>query len=659
MVGEGVMADEQRTSTTDRADIPAGLDVGLLGRNMLDAARAAHIGVSVTFVDGPHPQNVYVSDTAADLLGWTVAELLEGDPMSNIAPEDVPRMRERLSARARGEASGQTDVIHSIARDGRRIPIEIAASNVIIDGRRAVFAFFFDASERVAADAERSRYEARFRELIERAPEPIGIIRDRHFIYANRAWLDALGYPDAASLYSVPIFELLGAEENAIGESRASSVMTGGQPVPPFTYHVKRRDGSTVLLEVTSVYLEYEGRPAVLSMARDVTARKKLEMQLVQADRLAALGTLAAGVAHEINNPLAYVILNLEWVLRKLPDSVHDPAAIANLLTVLEEARQGAHRVSTIVRELRSFSRADDESRRRVDLVSVVEAAIKITGHEIRHRAHVYTSYEKVRPLWANEGRLEQVLINLLMNAAQAMPESRAERNEIRVSIRPDAEGRAVLEVTDNGEGVPPDVLSRIFDPFFTTKPVGVGTGLGLSICHGIVSSLGGHIAVYSEPGRGATFRVVLPTSDATEDDPTPSPAPLQVAAATGRLRILVIDDEQPIANTMRDLLGMSHDVVIATSAWEALARVRAGAEFDVVFCDLMMPGLSGVDLYERFRSLRKGLEQKIVFMTGGAFTPRAIEFLEAVDNRRIEKPFTFDIVERLARQVAAETRAR
>ncbi|HEY4015660.1 MAG TPA: ATP-binding protein [Polyangiaceae bacterium] len=650
------MADEQRTST---ADMPAGLDVGVLGRSMLDAAKAAHIGVSVTFVDGLRPQNVYVSETAAELLGWTVAELLEGDPMTNIAPEDIPRMHERVRSRARGEVGGQTDTIHAIAKDGRRIPIEIATSNVVIDGRQAVFAFFFDARERMAADAERSRYEARFRELIERAPEPIGIIRDGYFIYANRAWIDALGYGDAPSLYAVPLVDLLGAEENAIGEGRASAVMERKHPAPPFTYHVKRRDGSVVLLEVTSVYLDYEGKPAVLSMARDVTARKKLEMQLVQADRLAALGTLAAGVAHEINNPLAYVILNLEWVLRKLPDSVHDAASVANLLTVLEEARQGAHRVSTIVRELRSFSRADDERRRRVDLVTVVEAAIKITGHEIRHRAHVYTSFERVRPIWANEGRLEQVLINLLMNAAQAMPEARAERNEIRVYVRPDAEGRAVLEVSDNGEGVPPDVLSRIFDPFFTTKPVGVGTGLGLSICHGIVSSLGGHIAVYSEPGRGATFRVVLPTSDAADDDAPPSPVPPAVVAATGRLRILVIDDEQPIANTMRDLLGMSHDVVVATSAWEALARVRAGAEFDVVFCDLMMPGLSGVDLYERFRSLRKGFEQKIVFMTGGAFTPRASEFLEAVDNRRIEKPFTFDIVERLARQVAAENRTR
>jgi two-component system cell cycle sensor histidine kinase/response regulator CckA len=238
------------------------------------------------------------------------------------------------------------------------------------------------------------------------------------------------------------------------------------------------------------------------------------------------------------------------------------------------------------------------------------------------------------------------------------MPEGRLERNEIRVSVRPDAESRAVLEVADNGEGVPPDVLSRIFDPFFTTKPVGVGTGLGLSICHGIVSALGGHIAVYSEPGRGATFRVVLPTTEPAEDEAPLSPPP-PVAAESGRLKILVIDDEQPIANTMRDLLGMSHDVVIATSAWEALARVRAGADFDAVFCDLMMPGLSGVDLYERFRSIRKGFEQKIVFMTGGAFTPRAVEFLEAVDNRRIEKPFTLDLVERLARQVAAETRKR
>jgi two-component system cell cycle sensor histidine kinase/response regulator CckA len=523
---------------------------------------------------------------------------------------------------------------------------------VTIDGRPAVFAFIVDVSARKAAERERLRNEARFRELIESAPEPIGIIRAGRFVYANRAYVTTLGFADAPSLYATPIASLLETEDAAIRDSREALILERGIRPPAQVYRVHLRDGTIVLLEVSSVYFEYEGSPSVLSIARDITARKRLEAQLVQSDRLAALGIMAAGVAHEINNPLAYVMLNLEWIARKLPGAAQDPASIDGLITTLDEVRHGAQRVSTIVRELRSFSRADGETRRPVDLAEVVKAAIKITGHEIRHRARVSTSFDPVRPVWANDARLEQVVINLLMNAAQAVLETRAESNEIRVSVREDVDGRAVLEVTDNGEGIPAEVLSRIFDPFFTTKPV-IGTGLGLSICHGIVTSLGGQISAYSEPGEGATFRVVLPTTH-LRDEEAPAAAYEPPPSPHGRRpRVLVVDDELPIANTMRELLGLEHDVVVATGGREALAVVRSGADFDVIFCDLMMPGMSGVDLYEQLALSRPGLERKIVFMTGGAFTARAAEFLASVDNRRIEKPFSLGLLERIACEMA------
>jgi two-component system cell cycle sensor histidine kinase/response regulator CckA len=415
-------------------------------------------------------------------------------------------------------------------------------------------------------------------------------------------------------------------------------------------YRVRRYDGTTVHLEVSSVYLEYEGTPAVLSIGRDVTERKVLERRLAQADRLAALGTLAAGVAHEINNPLAYVMLNLEWVARKLPGVRSDAASLEGLTAMLSEARQGVERVSTIVRELRSFSRIDGEMRAPVDLGAVVESALKIAGHEVRPRARVVASCEAVRPVMASESRLEQVVVNLLLNAAQAMPNENVDRNEIRVSVRPDGDGHAVLEVTDNGPGVPADVMPRIFDPFFTTKPVGLGTGLGLSICHGIVMSLGGRIAVYSEPGEGATFRVRLPTVEPRgEDGPVSTSVPASQAGP--RARILVVDDELPIANTLRELLAPDHEVVAATSGAEALAAL-AGGEFDVVFCDLVMPGMSGIDLYRRIRADRPTLAPRVVFMTGGAFTERNADFLSSVENLRVEKPFSLGVVESIVRDL-------
>ena len=643
---------------TSAGEALAKIDAGVLGKALLEAASAAGIGVTVTLVDTPVPRNVYVSEAAAELLGWPVEELLERDPLENIASRDQGRARDRLARRAGGDVGQTSYELRTLRKDGREATIDVTASHATIEGRPAVVAFLIDASARREAETQKLHNEARFRELIESAPEPIGIIRGGHFVYVNRAYLSTLGYPDAETLYAVPLSSLLDREQAMVRAQREAIVLEHKTPLGAQMYRVRRFDGATVLLEISSVYFEYEGKPSVLGMARDVTHRKQLEQQLVQSDRLAALGTMAAGVAHEVNNPLAYLMLNLEWIARKLPSVGKDPSSLEGLTAMLEEARQGARRVSTIVRELRSFSRVDDDTRTRVDLVKVVQAGIKIAGHEIRHKARIVTSFEPARPVWANEARLEQVVINLLLNAAQAMSETRAERNEIRISVRSDSEDRAVLEVFDNGDGIALDVLPRIFDPFFTTKPVGVGTGLGLSICHGIVTSLGGHIGAYSEPGVGTTFRVVLPTTDVLvgEEPGTASEAPS--SRNTRSARVLVVDDEPPIANTLRELLAPEHEVIAATTAREAFDAIE-GSDFDVVFCDLIMPGAGGIDLYERLRSVHPGLERRLVFMTGGAFTERTAEFLASVENRRVEKPFDLGLVEQIVREMAGARRTR
>ena len=637
---------------TGAGELLAKIDAGVLGRTLLEAAGAARIGVTVTLVDTPVPRNVYVSEAAADLLGWPVEELLQRDPLQNIASRDLGQARDRLAQRAGGEQGQRTYELLAVRKDGREIALDVTASHATFEGRPAVVAFLIDGSARREAEAQKLHNEARFRELIESAPEPIGIIRGGHFVYVNRAYLSTLGYPDATTLYAVPLSSLLDREQAVVREQREAIVLEHKTPLGAQMYRVRRFDGATVLLEVSSVYFEYEGKPSVLGMARDVTQRKQLEQQLVQSDRLAALGTMAAGVAHEVNNPLAYLMLNLEWIARKLPSVGKDPSSLQGLTEMLDEARQGARRVSTIVRELRSFSRVDGETRTRVDLAEVVQAGIKIAGHEIRHKARIVTSFEPARPVWGNEARLEQVVINLLLNAAQAMAETRAEHNEIRVSVRSDSEGRAVLEVFDNGDGIALDVLPRIFDPFFTTKPVGVGTGLGLSICHGIVTSLGGHIGAYSEPGEGTTFRVVLPTTDVVIDEEPRTGSDAPSSRTTKSARVLVVDDEPPIANTLRELLAPEHEVIAATTAREAFEAIER-SDFDVVFCDLIMPGAGGIDLYERLRSAHPGLERRLVFMTGGAFTERTAEFLASVENRRVEKPFSLGLVEQIVREMA------
>jgi PAS domain S-box-containing protein len=362
-------------------------------------------------------------------------------------------------------------------------------------------------------------------ELIELAPEPIGIIRSGRFVYANRAWGQLLGYPDGQALRGVHAASLLPRKDLPVIEEREARLLASRTPPPRRVYSTRRADGTEVELEVSSVYCEYEGAPAVLSVARDITARRALERQLVQADRLAAIGTMTAGVAHEINNPLAYVLLNLEWVTRTLRSEASDPPSLDHLTEMLEDARHGVEHVAMIVRELKAYSRGDTETFTTVDLQTVAESAIKIAGHEVRRRATLHTAFEPAPPVWANEARLEQVVVNLLINAAQAItPDGSAAT--IRVGVKPSDGDHVSLEVEDNGSGIPAEVLPRIFDPFFTTKPIGIGTGLGLSICHGIVTSLGGTIAADSEPGKHTSFRVTLPVArpDAMADSSAPTP---------------------------------------------------------------------------------------------------------------------------------------
>jgi PAS domain S-box-containing protein len=635
-------------------ELPSNFDMGALGRAVLEAAHVARIGFSVTLVEPPAPRCIYINEAAAEIVGWPMEELLQGDPLRHVAPEDMALVRDRFLRRTHGESGHKSYELNVVGKDGRRIAIEVTATPATIGGRPAVFAFVVDVTARKEAEKARRRTEADFRRLMEAAPEPFGIVREGHFVFANQAFADVVGVATVEDLCRIQLTDLLPSDEGEQLRARERFMKEGGGPAAPNTYHVRRPDGSVIQLEVSSAPCEYEGEPAVLTVARDVSTRKALEAQLVQADRLAAIGTMAAGVAHEINNPLGYVMLNLDWIARKLPESAGDPASMQALIELLHEAHRGAERVASIVRELRTFSRADGESRRRVNLAAVVRSAIKIAGHEIRHRARVSTSFEPAPPVWANESRLEQVVLNLLLNAAHAMPEDRATSNEIRVQVRPDGDAGVVLEVSDNGEGIAQETLPRIFDPFFTTKPRGVGMGLGLSICHGIVMSLGGKITVHSTPNEGTTFRVALPATD-REDAEAEAPVSEGVASSSAvpRARVLVIDDEIPIANTMRDLLGAAHDVTATTSVRDALAAVESGRDFDVIFCDLMMPGMSGIELYEELKGGHPALASRIVFMTGGAFTKRAAEFLAATENRRVEKPFSLGLIEKIVREMA------
>ncbi|MET0790916.1 MAG: ATP-binding protein, partial [Polyangiaceae bacterium] len=363
-------------------------------------------------------------------------------------------------------------------------------------------------------------------------------------------------------------------------------------------------------------------------------------------------------IAHEINNPLAYLLLNLEYLARELPTLPQDPHKLEALMVRVRDACHGAERVASIVRDLRTFARADEGVRAPVDVKAALESALNIAGNEIKQAATLIRDYEPVPPVDANPNRIEQVLLNLLLNAVQSLPSPDAPGQEVRARLRAH-HGQVSITIEDTGCGIAEDLLAKIFDPFFTTKPVGVGTGLGLPICRSIVRGLGGEISVRSTLGKGSAFTVTLPASNASLPTPkalatrTMSPPPMQ------RGRLLVVDDEVSVARTLKALLQKEHDVVLASDgnhALEAIAQNGTDA-FDVIMCDLMMPGMSGMELYERLRQTHPGLEERMVFMTGGVSMDRAREFLASRVNLTFEKPFDFDRLRRALRRLVEAAR--
>jgi len=426
----------------------------------------------------------------------------------------------------------------------------------------------------------------------------------------------------------------------------------------------RRRDGGACFSEAVAVPLrDSEGRSIALVMVhRDITERRRMQAQLLMADRLASVGTLASGIAHEVNNPLAFITLNMEFLERGLQQfkakaSPEEAQHLAQLEEVIKETRVGTRRIGSIVNDLKTFARGGQDDRLGpVDLRPVVELACKMAHNVIRHRARLITDFQSVPLVEANESRLGQVMLNLVLNAAQAIPEGQSTAHEIAVTVRAGEPGRVIVEVRDTGVGMTPEILARIFDPFFTTKPVGVGTGLGLSICHGILEAMGGRISVDSTPGQGSTFRVSL-RALVRPGQSAPTSALFAPALVRIWAKVLVVDDEPSVTQALKRILGLEHDVTAVNRAREALELLDGGARFDVILCDVMMPEMTGMALHAELRRRIPDQADRVVFMTGGAFTPGAVAFLEAVPNPKAPKPLDRSLLRKLLDEMSGPPR--
>jgi PAS domain S-box-containing protein len=501
--------------------------------------------------------------------------------------------------------------------------------------------------------------EASFRAAFELIPDGVLVSREGLVVHANgpaAALLSAVSQDDLIGCSFVDLFAL--SDQETVRE-RMREMHRSNAPVPLGELVMMRFDGRPVHVETTGMSVLFDGQPAVLGVIRDVSARRELVARTIQVDRMLAVGTLAAGVGHEINNPLAYVMANVLFAsdeiararrqLEKLGDREPSTRAVVTSLSevvdILAEVEDGARRIGDIARDLNTFARNDEELR-LVDLRAVADSALRMAAPEVRQRARVVRRYEDVPPVQASASRLSQVLLNLIINAAQAITKGAYDSNEIAVHIR--SEGiKVVVEVRDTGCGIAPEHRDRLFTPFFTTKPIGQGTGLGLSISARIVRSLGGEIGVESTLGTGTTMRVVLPAAH----DPSLHDASKPGAAAR-RGRLLFIDDERLVGAAFQRSLSREHDVVVAETAADALAHLAPGGCFDAIFCDINMPMMTGVELYEAIERSFPRLAPRVVMITGGVQDPRTKAFVETRKGHMLEKPLDMKQVRTLLAQM-------
>ncbi len=389
---------------------------------------------------------------------------------------------------------------------------------------------------------------------------------------------------------------------------------------------------------------------------RSEAALRKKQIELdearqrqADADRLASIGTLAAGVGHEINNPLTYVLGNLRELRAQLdPKQTAKPSSemLPEWRRAVDESIEGASRVAEIVGDLRAFARTEDEGERSADPVAAVRSALRITAPHWRARTRLFDELEALPPVVGPASKLIRVLVDLITRAVAAMPERPAEENEIRVRAGRAGEQVEIL-VEDNGDPISPDAMVRLFEPFFTSKPLGGLPGIGLGVTRANVEAAGGRLDAKSTPGRGTVFTVVLPLSERPAEPAEPPP----LRDHARKERILIIEDDLLVAKVVRRLLRRRGEVVVETSGERAL-RLLEDEHFDWILCDIMLPGITGLQLYAKLQASRPELAERVAFMSGGALAPETNRFLEQMRDRWIEKPFAPGALEALAERM-------
>ncbi|MGH7538543.1 MAG: hybrid sensor histidine kinase/response regulator [Gemmatimonadales bacterium] len=497
------------------------------------------------------------------------------------------------------------------------------------------------ASLAAAASAERN-----LRLIVEASPDPIVLVnRDGGVVEFNPS---AGGAESSATSTRSgrTVFEVVDPDTAEIVRQHLDAAYAG--EVRRFEIPLRRADGARGVNSVVYAPIREHGEiTKVLAIARDVTELRRAQSQLQQADKLAAMGQLVSGVAHEINNPAA-IISGFAQTL--MLDDLRPEQ-----LEIVEMVRDEAMRIGQITTNLLAFARMSGPERSLVDVNELVRRTHTLRAYHLNTlNVNVQLELDPSEPrVWANVSELQQMLLNFLINAEQSL-ESFAGPRGITLRTRADA-AEVRIECRDTGPGIAAEIRSRIFDPFFTTKPEGVGTGLGLSICYGIVRGHGGRIWVESEPGHGASFVVALPLDLRTAPRPTPGMA-VGIPQGTESLAVLVVDDEPGIRQATARFLNRSGMQVRAVSDGAEALRALRTQPFDVILCDVRMPGMNGRDFLLRLREQAPRLVSTLIFATGDTLDADTAGLLADAGAPSLVKPFDFDALEQLVREVATRS---
>ncbi|HEV8381892.1 MAG TPA: PAS domain S-box protein [Gemmatimonadales bacterium] len=582
-------------------------------------------------VTGTDRRVLATNAAGAAMLGWQLGDVAGQAIADNVSPGERAHVASREDRVLAGEAQRyETRIVNH--RTGEERDVAVSSGPFRMNGEIiGTVATLRDITDPKRAQETLARSEARYRHLVESASDAIVTLdANGRFTTVNHAAENISGYK-REELVGQWFAPMLPDDDLPKALGHFQQALAGETGL--FESQFYRKDGEVRTISIT--YSTPQKDEEVLCLIRDVTDQKMLQEQLIQSEKMSAIGQLVSGVAHELNNPLAGISAFAQLLLaeKRFPPDQRTAAE-----TIYSEAR----RASRIVQNLLTFARQHKAEKVPTAINQVLDDTLELRGYELRVRGiDVRREYDESIPeTMADAHQLQQVFLNLITNAEQAMEQKDGHHH--RLTVRTRRNGEAIrIEVEDTGAGIPANLIERIFNPFFTTKPTGSGTGLGLSISLGIVREHEGRIWAENSPQGGARFIVEVPVTEARLSGEHAAVAQLQ-ALGSDSLRVLVVDDEASVrVSLQRYLAGKGHQVETTASGEDALVRLK-GTKYDAVILDMRMPDLSGEQLFERLRSNDPSHAERVIFTTGDLVNEQMRRFLDGTGRPCVSKPFEF-----------------